>query len=86
MCRMDGGRGRGCGRGRGGQENPPPSPPPDAMNGIYQCLRELTTLVQSQNRNNNNHTDAAHPLARVPSNREENWKMVILREFLRQRC
>ena len=43
---MDGGRGRRCGRGRGcgSQSNPPPPPPPDAMNVIYQCLRELTTL------------------------------------------
>ena len=85
MFRMDGGRGRGRGHGhgRGGQESPPP-PPLDAMNGIYQCLRELTTLVQHQNRNNNNHNGGAHPLAQVPGNWDENRRMVILREFLRQ--
>ena len=68
----------GQGRGRG------PPPPPDAMNGIYQCLRELTSLVQHQNRNNNNHTGGAHSLAQVPGNREENRRMIILRELLRQ--
>ena len=84
---MDGGRGRGRGHGRGGQENPPqppPPPPPDAMNGIYQCLGELTTLVQHHNKNNNNHTGGAHPLAQVQGNGEENRRMVVLREFLRQ--
>ena len=87
MCRMDGGRGRGHGHGHcyGSQENPPPPPPPDAMNGIYQCLRELTSLVQHQNRNNNNnHTGGAHLVAQVPSNGEENRRMIILLEFLRQ--
>ena len=80
MCRMNGRRG--LGRGRGGQANPPPPPPPDAMNGIYQCLRELTTLVQHQN--GNNHNGEAHPLAQVPGNGNENRQMVVLREFLRQ--
>ena len=87
MYRMDDGRGRGrgrgCRRGHGGQANPPP---PDAMNGIYQCLRELTTLVQHQNRNNNNnHTGGAHPLAQVSGSGEKNRRMVVLQEFLRQR-
>ena len=86
MFRMEGerGRGRGHGYGRGGQANPPPPPPPDSMNGIYQCLRELTTLVQHQNRNNNNHNGGAHPLAQVLGNWDENRRMVVLREFLRQ--
>ena len=48
MCKMEGE----CGWGRDGLANLPPLPL-DAMNGIYQCLRELTTLVQRQNRNNN---------------------------------
>ena len=86
---MDGGRGRGrgrgCGRGCASQANPPLPPPPVAMNGIYECLRELTSLVQHQNRNNNNnHTGEAHSLAQVPGNGEENRRMIILREFLRQ--
>ena len=82
-CRMDGERGHGRGRGHGGQVNPPP-PPPDALNGIYQCLRELNTLVQHQNINNNNHTSGAHSLAQVLGNGEENRRMIVLREFLRQ--
>ena len=84
---MDGGRGRGRGRGRGGgsQANPPPPRLLDAMNGIYRCLRELTSPVQHQNRNNNNnHTGGAHSLAQVPGNGEEDRRMIILREFLRQ--
>ena len=81
MCKTDDGQGHGCGHGRGhgGQANPPPPPPPDAVNGIYQCLRELTTLVQHQNiNNNNNHTGGAHPLAQVLGNGEENRRMVVL--------
>ena len=88
---MDGGRGRGRerergrGRGCGSQANPPPPPSLDAMNGIYQCFRELTSLGQHQNRNNNNnHTGGAHSLAQVPCDGEENQEMIILREFLRQ--
>ena len=84
MCKMDGERGRGRERGHGGKANPPLPPPPDAMNGLYQCLRELSTLVQHQNRNNNNnnnHTGGAHPLAQVLGNGEENRRMVVLREF-----
>lgn len=80
---MDGRRGRGRGRGIGGQANPPPPPPPDAMNGIYQCLRELTTLVQQQG-GNNHHNGGVHPLVQVPGNGDENRRMVALREFLRQ--
>ena len=83
---MDGERGRERGRGRdcGSQANPPPPPPLDAMNDIYQCLRELTSLVQHQNRNNNNnHTGGAHSLAQVPGN-GENIRMIILLEFLRE--
>ena len=41
--------------------------------------------MQHQNRNNNNnHADGAHSLAQVPGNGEENWRMISLREFLRQ--
>ena len=55
------------------------------MNAIYQCLRELTSIVQHHNRNNNNnHTGGAHSLAQVLGNGEENRRMIILREFLRQ--
>ena len=83
MCRMDSGNRRGRGCGCGCQANPPPPPPPpDAMNGIYQCLRELTTLVQHQNENNN-HNGRVHPLAPAPGNGDENRRMIVLREFLR---
>ena len=73
-------------RGFGSPANPPSPPPPDAMNGIYQCLRELTSLVQHQNRNNNNnnHTDGAHSLAQVLGNGEENQRKIVLLEFLRR--
>ena len=85
-CRTDDGQGRGRGRGHGsgGQVNPSLPSPPVAMNGIYQCLRELTTLVQHQNINKSNHIDGAHPLTQLPGNGEENRRMIVLREFLRQ--
>ena len=50
------------------------------------CVRGLHTQEMSGlgESINNNHTSVTRPLAQVPGNEEENQRMVVLLEFLRQ--